>query len=146
MAKGQIEQIVEHQHLAVAIRSGADADGGSVDLGRDHGGDFARDAFEIHAGHAGAVERDSIAHELFDAAERLALHLVAAHHVDRLRGEADVPGDRNFGVDDAADQVDAFFPAFDLDDFGAGFFHEAGGVAHRVFRARRDKNRKACRP
>ena len=90
MAKGQIQNVVEHQHLPIAIRPGADADGGRLDLGRNHGRDFARDAFEQMQATPAAIERHGVAHELLDAAEVFALHLVAAHHVDRLRRQANV--------------------------------------------------------
>src|SRR6185437_16624544 len=118
--------------LSVAIRARADADGRRLDFSRNHGGDFTRDAFEIHTRHSRAIERHRIAHELFYAAEVLALYLIAAHHIQRLRGQADVSGHRNFCVDDATDQFAAFLPAFDLDHFRSRFFHETGGVPHRV--------------
>src|SRR5712691_9770445 len=102
-AEGQVQDVVEDEYLAIALRSSADADGWSCHFRRDHGGDFARNAFEINAGHTGAIECYRIAHELLDGSERLALHLVAAHHVHRLRSQPDVPGDGNLGVDNATD-------------------------------------------
>ena len=145
MPERQIDQVVEDQHLAIAIRPGADADGWRFDLGRDHGRDFARNAFEINASHAGAIERNRIAHELLDRVQRLALNLVAAHDVDRLRREPDVSGDGNLGVDHAADHVHALLAAFHLDRLGAAFFHKAGGIVNGFVRGRPDKTRKACR-
>ena len=59
------------------------------------------------------------------AAETLPLHLVSAHHVDRLRRQPDVPGDRNLGVDNVTDQVGALFAAFDLHDLGAAFLSQS---------------------
>ena len=103
---------------------------GVFDFGRDHGRDFARNAFEINAGHASAVESDRIAHELLDRRQIFALHLVAAHHVHRLRRQADVSGHGNLGIDDAADQVGALLAAFNLHRFRARFFHKTRGVAH----------------
>src|SRR5579871_6196589 len=123
----QVEQVVEDEYLAVALGAGANADGGRVDFGGDHRRHFARDAFEYQAADAGAVQSDGIAHELLDVAERLALHFVSAHDIDRLRSEADVAADGNFGVDDAADEISALFAAFDFDDLGAAFFDEPGG-------------------
>src|SRR6266849_9553166 len=40
--KGKVHNIVEYEHLSVAIRPSADADSRSLDLGRNHGGNFAR--------------------------------------------------------------------------------------------------------
>ena len=57
---------MEDQHLAVAIGAGADADGGRRNFFGDHGGDFARDAFQHDRENAGLIESDGVAHELFD--------------------------------------------------------------------------------
>ncbi len=69
--KCQIQNVVEHQHLAIAIRAGADADGRRLHLGRDHGRDFARNAFKIDAGHSRAVQSNGVTHELFDRRLRI---------------------------------------------------------------------------
>src|SRR5580698_1850139 len=54
----QIQNVVDNQHLAVALGTSADADGRSCDLCRDHGRDFPRNAFEINAGHARTIESE----------------------------------------------------------------------------------------
>src|SRR6266481_7820469 len=72
LSERQIDEVVENQHLAVAIWTSADADSRRFDLSRNHGRNFARNAFKHNAGHAGAVERDRIAHELLDAVQSLA--------------------------------------------------------------------------
>src|SRR6266404_3078259 len=81
MSKAEVQQVVEDQHLAVAIRSSADADSWRLDLGCNHGRDFPRDAFENHQSHARAIECNGVAYELLHAAEILALHFIAAHHI-----------------------------------------------------------------
>src|SRR4029079_5765993 len=40
MPKGQLQEFVEDQHLPIAVRARADADGRSLDFGGNHGGDF----------------------------------------------------------------------------------------------------------
>src|SRR5277367_1706036 len=80
-SKGEIQNIVEDDHLAIAVRSRSNADGRSRDFGRDHGGHFARNAFEHKERYARSIERHGIAHKLFDLGQRLALNLVAAHDV-----------------------------------------------------------------
>ena len=82
--------------------------------------------------HPRAVQRDRIAHELLDGVQRLALNFVAAHHVDRLRREPDVPGDRNLRIDHAPNHIHALLAAFHLDRLGAAFFHKAGSVVNRL--------------
>src|SRR5271163_1927022 len=62
----EIQNVVEDEHLAVAVRASADADSRSGDLGRDHVGDFAWNAFENQKGYARAIKSDGIAHKLFD--------------------------------------------------------------------------------
>ena len=59
---GDAEQVVDDQHLRVAIGAGADADGGRFDFRGNHGCDLARNAFKHNAADAGAVERNRIAH------------------------------------------------------------------------------------
>src|SRR5438876_7526018 len=63
-AEGQVQDVVEDEHLAIALRSSSDADSWSWHFRRDHGGDFPRNAFEINAGHASAIKCYGIAHEL----------------------------------------------------------------------------------
>src|SRR5262249_6196357 len=90
------------------------------------------DAFQINTCNPGAVEGHRVAHQVLDRGQVFSLHLVAAHHVHRLRSQTDVSGNRDFGVDDAANQVGALFAAFYLHRFGARFFHVACTVAHRL--------------
>src|SRR5579864_7485984 len=115
--KGQVQNVMKDEHLPVAFRTCANPDGRSANLGGNHSCNFPRNAFEEETGHAGTVEGHGIAHQLLNAAQALALHLVAAHHIDGLRGQADMPGHRNLGVDDLADQVGALLPSLDLHHF-----------------------------
>jgi len=46
VAGGQSERVVDDEHLAIAIRAGADADRWNVEIFRDARGDFARNGFE----------------------------------------------------------------------------------------------------
>ena len=74
-------------------------------------------------------------HELFHGGQCLALHLIAAHHVHRLRRQANMPGNRNLSINDAADQVRPLLTAFDLHRLGAAFLDEARRVAHSLISA-----------
>ena len=129
--KAQVEQIVQHQHLAIALWPGANADGRNGQLGGDHGAHLPRHAFQHHAEAARALHCDGIAHELLDGGQRFALHLIAAHGVQRLRRKPDVSHDRNFRVAQAHDQLAALLSALDLHRLGAGFLDKPRGVAHR---------------
>src|SRR5579864_872126 len=109
--EGQVQDVVEHKHLAVAARAGANADRRSANFAGDHVGNFARNSLQENAGDSGTVERGGITHEVFDIAKRLALYLESAHTVHGLRSEPDMSGDWNFGVQNARDEIDALFAA-----------------------------------
>src|SRR5579872_1665495 len=97
--KGQVQDVVEDKHLAVAVWPCADANRWSLNLGGNQSGDFPRNAFEHQESYARTIQSHRIAHELFDCGQRLALHLVAAHYIHRLRGKSDMAGDGNLRVD-----------------------------------------------
>src|SRR5215475_15435319 len=126
---------MEDQHLAITLGPGADPDGWRFHFGRDHGRDFSRNAFEIDARHAGTVESHRVAHQPLDGRKVLALHLVTAHHIHGLRGQPDVASDRNFGVDDVADEIGTLLSTFDLHGLGACFFHVPSRVAYSFVHA-----------
>src|SRR5258708_6015669 len=96
--KGQVQDVVKDQHLPVTVRASADADGRSTYFGGDHGRYLAGDALQVQAGDTSAIKSDCITHELLDARQIFPLYFVTAHHVDRLRGQSDMPGHGNFGV------------------------------------------------
>ena len=85
------EQIVPDLDLAVAARAGADADGRDAQAFADHLGELGRYGLEHDGESAGLLQRNGVIHEAFGRFRRLALHLVAAKLVDRLRRQADVP-------------------------------------------------------
>ena len=58
--KGEIDEIVEDEDLAVAIGTGADADGGNGQGGGDFGGSFAGNAFKNDGAGAGLGKREGI--------------------------------------------------------------------------------------
>src|SRR5262249_9243121 len=122
--------VVEDQHLSIALRSSADADGGRGDFARDHGCHLARHTFQHHRKHSGALERDCVFHEPFNTGEVFALNLVPAHLVQRLRGQADMSHDGHFGVKHAANQVHTLASSFNFYGFSAGLFYQTHGVAY----------------
>src|SRR5215467_9055604 len=65
-SKGQVQDVMEHEYLAIAAGTGADSYGRCGDLTRDHVRYLTRNAFEENASHAGTVECSGIAHELID--------------------------------------------------------------------------------
>src|SRR5260370_13230590 len=68
LSESQVDEVVEDQHLAVAIRTSADANGRRFDLSRNHGRDFAWNAFSHNARHAGPGHRARIPHNLLYSA------------------------------------------------------------------------------
>jgi hypothetical protein len=63
----------------------------------------------------------------------LALHLVTAEDVYRLRRQADVAADRDAALDEEFDGRCHFAAAFELDHLGTGR-HQRDGVAEGLFR------------
>ena len=134
--KGQSQKIVEDQNLPIALRAGADADGRDFQFARDHGRNLARDAFENDATGASAFQGDRIAHQLLDCLQGLALHLVSAHGVQRLRRKSDVADHGNLGLDHAFDQARALLATLNFYRLGPSLLDKTSGVAQSV--ARRD--------
>jgi hypothetical protein len=64
MAVVDAEQVVEHQHLAVGGRPGADPDHGDLHPRHDQLGEVAGDGLEHDGEAAGLLERDRVVHHL----------------------------------------------------------------------------------
>src|SRR5580658_1832182 len=88
VTNGETDQIVEHENLPIAIGSGADADGGNVELVSNAGGDFTRNGFQHNGKCAGRFDGASVAFELARSVSGFALHVKSTQSVDRLRREA----------------------------------------------------------
>src|SRR5271154_2675617 len=115
---------MEDQHLAIAIRTRANADRGRLNFGCDHSRDFARNALKIDTSDAGTIERDRIAHKLLDGIQSLALDFITPHYIHRLRSKPDVSGNRNLSVDHPPNHIGALLAAFHLDRLRSAFFHK----------------------
>src|ERR1035437_5777990 len=83
--EGEVEEIVEDEDLAVAIRAGANADGGNAALCCDACSQFARDAFEHDGDGSGIFERLSVGGKTIHCVYGLALNAITSHAVDGLR-------------------------------------------------------------
>ena len=79
------------------------------------------DAFEDKGDDAGLLEGEGVVGELGGGGFGAALDAVAAHAVQRLRGEADVADDRDLGGGEGADVGGLGGAAFELDGLGTGF-------------------------
>ena len=126
------EHVLVHEHLAVAARAGADADGGDGQLRRHAFGELGGNGLEDHGESAGLFHRVGVFQKLAGRVGRLALHLEAAQRVDALRRKADMGAYGDLAVDDGTDAVRHFHTAFQLHGVGARLLHEAAGVHHRV--------------
>jgi hypothetical protein len=132
MATVQAEEIVQHQHLAIALRAGTDADGRHIHRSGDFGSDRGRHAFEHHDAGACGGHGPGIFHQLARGIAT-ALDLEAAQAQHRLRGQAQVRADRNLALDQVADDVDLEAGTFDLDHLGTGLQQLQRGI-QRAFR------------
>ena len=123
---------MEDQHLAIALRSRANADCRNGNLGCNHGRHFTRHSFEHQGEYSRPVERNRVLHQPFNASQVFALDSVAAHLVDRLWSQPDVPHHRYFRIQHALDQFDALRAALQLYCLGARLFHKAYGVVNTL--------------
>src|SRR6185437_16200689 len=113
-AAEQADDVVEHQHLAVAVRAGADADGGDTDAARDELRELRRHELEHHAPAARLLERDGALHDAPHALLVLALQSIAAERRGGLRCQADMPEHRHAGGYQRRDDRSHLHPAFEL--------------------------------
>ena len=110
----EAEEVVPHEHLAVAVPARADPDRRDADRLGDHARHRVGHALEHEREATRVRERDRVVGERLRGVELLALHLEAAERVDRLRGEADVAHHRDLGVEDRLHRVEALVAAFEL--------------------------------
>src|SRR5205085_10585934 len=122
LAIGQVKDVVEDQHLAIAIWSRADADSRALYLLGDNSCDLPRNPLQHDREDARAVQSDCIFHQPFDSAKALALHAISAHDMHRLRGESDVSHNGNLGIEQPMDESHALIAAFDLHRFSSAVF------------------------
>ena len=129
---GQADHIVQHQDLAIALRAGADADGGNAQLAGDPRGELSRNRFEHDRKCARRFHGPRVPQKLFRRFHGFALNAKAAKGVHGLRSQPDMAHHRNFRFHQLRDQFHAPLAAFDLHRLGARFLHEPHRVAHRL--------------
>jgi len=76
--KGQPQDVMQHQDLAVAIRPCSDSDRGNAQFTRNLRRQFARHRFQHHGKRAGGFHRSRIADQVFRGIPRFPLHAVTA--------------------------------------------------------------------
>ena len=125
--------VVQHEHLAVDLDAGADADHRDADLLGDDSADAPRHAFEHEHDGAGRGNGFRVVDDGLRLLRRVALHLVAADQAGRLRRQAKVADHRNAGVSHRLDLGDHRPAAFELHRFAPALFHEPHAVGDRLF-------------
>ncbi len=88
------------QDLPVGADAGADADGGDGELLGDQPGDLGRHRLELQHETAGVLDRQRILENLHGSIGRPTLDLEAPEHGDGVRGQPDVRGGGDAGVDE----------------------------------------------
>lgn len=130
-AGGQPQHVVRDQHLAVASRAGADADGGDVDARGESFGQRSGDALDNDAEGAGLLGGDGVGQHLIFRP----LDLVAAEDMHALRLQADVGHHGDTGRDEGGDGGGLIGAAFELDGLALGFLEDAAGESHGFARS-----------
>ena len=128
----EAEEVVPDLHLAVALRAGADADGRDVELLGDDARDVDGHRLEDDGVGAGFLQGHGVVQQADGGGGRLALHLVAAELVDRLRRQAEVAHHRDAGLDEQAHRLGDARAALQLDGLRAALLEHAAGVAQGV--------------
>ena len=105
------EEVVVHEHLAVAMAARTDTDRGDADGVGDQAGHRVGDALEHDRETAGVDERDRVVDDGASRLELLALDPEAAEGVDGLRRQPQVAHDRDLGVEDRPHRVEALASA-----------------------------------
>ena len=126
---------MRHQHLAVALHAGADADRGDVQLARHQRAQLGGDALEHDGEAAGGLERARVGDQALLVGLTARLHLVAAERQHRLRRQSQVAHDRDAGLDDALHGLGHARTALELDGVGAPLLHQPAGVQHGLLGA-----------
>src|SRR6516164_11560167 len=128
--EGEVEHVVKHENLAIAIRTGAYPDRRNRKLRCNLGGHLARNSFEHHNAGSSLGEGTRIGLELGNCFGGAGLHAVTAHAMHTLWRKAEVAHDRNFSGGESAHKFDA--RPLDLDRFGACFLHKSDGVGQAL--------------
>src|ERR1051325_2260042 len=118
---------VEDEHLAVAMRAGADADGRDADALRDEPRELRGHELEHDAPAPGALEGHRALDDAPHAFLVLALALVAAERGRGLRREADVAEHRDAGIHQRFHDGHHLHAALELHRIGARVLHETRG-------------------
>jgi hypothetical protein len=125
------EHVVEHEHLAVAARPGADADGGDVDRVGDHAGHLVGHALEHDGEAAGGGQGLGVGDQGHGGVVLLpcTLNPPMACTDWGVRPRWPITGISASRM--ASIMGQALAPALELHRLGAGA-HQRGGVAHRL--------------
>jgi hypothetical protein len=114
------EHVVVHEHLAIAVAAGPDADGRHVDGVGHHGGHPVGHALEDDGEAPRRGQGLGVGDQRQGGVVLAALDLEPAHGVERLRRQAEVAHHRDLGVDQGLDDRQALAAAFQLHGLGTG--------------------------
>ena len=119
---GHAQQVVHHQNLTVAVRTGPNPNGRNGQHVRYLGSQVHGDAFQDHDKRAGIGDGFRVFDEPFPrtglTTRFLALDLIAAHAMHRLRRQADMAHHRDIHIHDGLDNPGDVDPTFQFDGLG----------------------------
>ena len=127
------QHVIRDQHLAVAMRTGANADGRNPQIGGDELRHGLRNGFQHHGKRSGCFERQRISPKARGILVATGLLAESAKLVHGLRQESQVPHHRNSGGDQTRCRLDGRSTAFDLHGRCAALLHQAPRMAQRFF-------------
>ena len=128
----EAQQVVEHEHLAVAAGARADADRRDLELAADALRDRRGHGLEHEQERAGGLGGVGVVQQAQRRLGGLALGAVAALRGRGLRRQPEVGDDRDAGAGQRADAREHRARALELDGVGGGLLEEPPGGAQGV--------------
>src|ERR1700682_295010 len=132
----QSEDVLDDEHLRVAMRARADADGRHRQRLRHPLSEHARDALEDDGEGAGLFQRSSIGEDLLRRFVAATLDPHAAELVDELRSQPQMAHRRDDHRGQGLRIADDASSSLHLHGMDASLLQEATGIADRIFLGR----------
>ena len=131
----QAQHVVAHEHLAVAMRTGADADRRNVERGARRLRDLFGNRLEHDREGAGILQCERVGDERIRVLRASGLLDVAANLVHRLRLQSEVSHHRDADVHHPAHGIEHRTSTLELDGGGSALLEQPARVAHGLFDA-----------
>ena len=128
----QSNQIVNHQHLSINIRTCTNANRRDVDRGRDLRGQFRRNFLQDDGETTRFLKQYCVLYQFGRLFFLARAHGIRAEFVDGLRREPQMPHHWNARAENSFDGFDDLGTSFQFDGVRSAFLHDADGTVERL--------------